>query len=49
MPGYTYLGFCRKAMAAGCAAYMVSFRGRRAVYAGRDAEMHVEHFPKQEK
>jgi uncharacterized protein YbcV (DUF1398 family) len=44
-PGYTYLGFCRKVAAAGCAGYMVSFSGRRALYFGRTAETHVEHFP----
>jgi uncharacterized protein YbcV (DUF1398 family) len=44
-PGYTYEGFCRKAMAAGCAGYMVSFSGRRAVYFGRTGEVHVERFP----
>jgi len=44
-PGYTYAGFCRKVMAAGCAGYIVSFTGRRAVYFGRDAETHVERFP----
>lgn len=44
-PGYTYEGFCRKAMAAGCAGYIVSFPGRRAVYFGRTAETHVERFP----
>lgn len=43
--GYTYAGFCRKAAAAGCAGYTVSFIGRRAVYSGRTAETHVEHFP----
>lgn len=43
--GYTYEGFCRKVMAAGCAGYVVSFSGRRAVYFGRSAETHVEHFP----
>lgn len=43
--GYTYAGFCRKVIAAGCAGYMVSFSGRRAVYYGRTAETHVEHFP----
>lgn len=46
VPGYTYEGFCRKVMAAGCAGYMVSFSGRRAVYFGRTAETHVEHFPR---
>jgi uncharacterized protein YbcV (DUF1398 family) len=44
-PGYTYRGFCRKVMAAGCAGYVVSFSGRRAVYFGRTAEIHVEPFP----
>ncbi len=44
-PGYTYLGFCEKAKRAGCAGYMVSFPGRRALYFGRDAATHVEHFP----
>jgi uncharacterized protein YbcV (DUF1398 family) len=43
--GYTYAGFCGKVMAAGCAGYIVSFTGRRAVYFGRDAEIHVERFP----
>ncbi len=46
VPGYTYLGFCRKVRAAGCAGYIVSFSGRRAVYFGRDGATHVEHFPK---
>jgi uncharacterized protein YbcV (DUF1398 family) len=44
-PGYTYKGFCEKVMRAGCAGYIVSFRGRRAVYFGRTAEIHVELFP----
>ncbi len=44
-PGYSYAGFCRKVAAAGCAGYTVSFSGRRAVYSGRTAEAHVEHFP----
>jgi uncharacterized protein YbcV (DUF1398 family) len=43
--GYTYEGFCRKVMDAGCAGYIVSFSGRRAIYFGRTAEIHVEHFP----
>ncbi|CAO3421830.1 DUF1398 family protein [Azospirillum doebereinerae] len=43
--GYTYKGFCAKVMAAGCAGYIVSFSGARAVYFGRTAETHVEHFP----
>jgi uncharacterized protein YbcV (DUF1398 family) len=45
VPGYTYAGFCTKVMAGGCAGYIVSFTGRRAVYFGRTAEIHVEHFP----
>ncbi|MGC4025418.1 MAG: DUF1398 family protein [Mesorhizobium sp.] len=45
VPGYTYLGFCEKAARAGCAGYLVSFSGRRALYVGRTAETHVEHFP----
>jgi uncharacterized protein YbcV (DUF1398 family) len=44
IPGYTYESFCRKVMAAGCASYVVSFTGRRAVYLGRAAETHTEHF-----
>lgn len=43
--GYTYPGFCSKVAAAGCAGYIVSFSGRRALYIGRTAEVHVEHFP----
>ena len=43
--GYSYRGFCEKAVSAGCAGYMVSFSGRRALYIGRTAEIHVEHFP----
>jgi uncharacterized protein YbcV (DUF1398 family) len=42
---YTYKGFCAKAKRAGCAGYMVSFPGRRAVYFGRNGDIHVEHFP----
>jgi len=45
VPGYTYEGFCRKVMSAGCAGYIVSFSGRRVLYFGRTAETHVEHFP----
>ena len=44
-PGYTYLGFCRKVMDAGCAGYIVSILGRRVVYFGRTGETHVEVFP----
>ncbi len=46
VPGYSYAGFCAKITAAGCAGYLVSFTGRRAVYFGRTAETHIEHFPK---
>lgn len=45
VPGYSYKGFCKKVMAAGCVGYSVSFIGKRAVYFGRTAETHVEHFP----
>lgn len=45
VPGYTYRGFCEKAAGAGCASYVVSFSGRRALYIGRTGETHVEHFP----
>jgi uncharacterized protein YbcV (DUF1398 family) len=44
-PGYTYKSFCTKAKQAGCAGYMVSFSGRRAVYFGRTGDIHVEPFP----
>ena len=45
VPGYTYDGFCHKVAKAGCSGYVVSFAGRRVVYMGRTAEIHVEHFP----
>lgn len=45
VPGYSYKGFRKKVMAAGCVGYAVSFIGKRAVYYGRTAETHVEHFP----
>jgi uncharacterized protein YbcV (DUF1398 family) len=45
VPGYTYAGFCAKAKAAGCAGYIVSFSGKRAVYFARTGEIHVEYFP----
>jgi uncharacterized protein YbcV (DUF1398 family) len=44
VPGYSYNGFCQKVMKAGCAGYVVSFTGRRAVYMGRTADTHVEYF-----
>ena len=45
VPGYSYTGFCDKAVRAGCAGYIVSFSGRRALYFGRTADTHVEPFP----
>lgn len=45
VPGYSYAGFRRKAAAAGCVGYLVSFPGRRAVYFGRTGEVHTEYFP----
>lgn len=45
-PDYTYAEFCEKAVRAGCAGYLVSFSGRRAVYSGRTGETHVEQFPR---
>jgi uncharacterized protein YbcV (DUF1398 family) len=47
VPGYTYKGFCTKVALAGCAGYIVSFSGRRALYVDRTAETYVEHFPGQ--
>lgn len=44
-PGCSYRRFCRKVAASGCAGYLVSLAGRRAVYFGRDGQTHVEHFP----
>jgi uncharacterized protein YbcV (DUF1398 family) len=41
----TYKEFCERIAAAGCVGYFVSLPGRRAVYYGRTAETHVEHFP----
>lgn len=45
VPGYSYAGFCQKAMDAGCVGYVVSFPGKRAIYSGRTGDTHVEHFP----
>lgn len=45
-PDYSYPEFSARAKAAGCAGYLVSFMGRRAVYFGRSGETHVEHFPR---
>ncbi|RDS82292.1 DUF1398 domain-containing protein [Dyella monticola] len=44
-PDYSYKGFCERVRAAGCAGYLVSILGRRAVYFGRTAETHIELFP----
>ena len=40
---YTYAGLCTKVKAAGCAGYKVSVLGKRVVYFGRSAKIHVEH------
>ncbi len=45
VPDYIYERFWRKVMEAGCAGYVVSFMGRRAVYFGRSDEIHTEYFP----
>jgi uncharacterized protein YbcV (DUF1398 family) len=44
-PGYSFEAFSKNVKAAGCAGYLVSFPGRRVVYFGRTAEIHVEQFP----
>lgn len=41
-----YLEFCERIAAAGCASYIVSLSGRRAVYYGRTGEIFVEPFAK---
>ena len=43
--GYTYHGFCKKVVRAGCAGYLVTFPGKRVVYFGRDGQTHTEFFP----
>lgn len=45
-PDYSYREFGARTRAAGCAGYLVSMPGRRAVYFGRSGETHVEHFPR---
>lgn len=45
-PGYSYRGFCDKVARAGCAGYLVSLTGRRAVYFGGTGETHTEIFPR---
>ncbi|MGE0224001.1 MAG: DUF1398 domain-containing protein [Acetobacteraceae bacterium] len=44
-PDYTYAAFCRNVKACGCAGYIVSFLGRRVLYFGRTADVHIEYFP----
>ncbi|MBT9291648.1 DUF1398 domain-containing protein [Prosthecodimorpha staleyi] len=44
-PDYSYAAFSRSVKASGCAGYIVSFPGRRVLYFGRSADIHVEHFP----
>jgi len=45
-PEYSYQDFCRNVKTFGCAGYIVSFLGRRVLYFGRTADIHVEHFPR---
>ena len=40
-----YPEFILRAIKAGTAAYRVCIRGRRAVYLGRQGDVHIEHFP----
>jgi uncharacterized protein YbcV (DUF1398 family) len=42
---HTYTDFIRKTMAAGCVGYFVQITGRRALYFGRNGEVHTEWFP----
>lgn len=42
---YSYEKFCKKVTTNGCAGYFVSFLGKRVLYFGRTAEIHIEHFP----
>jgi uncharacterized protein YbcV (DUF1398 family) len=42
---HTYTDFIRKTMAAGCVGYFVQITGRRALYFGRNGEVHAEEFP----
>jgi len=42
---YCYDDFCAAIVSAGCAGYIVSLAGRRAVYIGRTGAVHVEPFP----
>jgi uncharacterized protein YbcV (DUF1398 family) len=40
-----YAEFLRQIMAAGCSQYRVFIGGRKAIYFGRNGDMHVEPFP----
>lgn len=40
-----YAEFVRKTIAAGCVGYFVQIAGRRALYFGRQGEIHLEPFP----
>jgi uncharacterized protein YbcV (DUF1398 family) len=40
-----YVEFLRKTMEAGCVGYFVQITGRRALYFGRNGDVHVEPFP----
>jgi uncharacterized protein YbcV (DUF1398 family) len=42
---HTCTDFIRKTMAAGCVGYFVQISGRRALYFGRNGEVHTEWFP----
>lgn len=42
---HTYLDFLRKTQSAGCVGYFVQLTGRRALYFGRNGEVHMEPFP----
>jgi uncharacterized protein YbcV (DUF1398 family) len=40
-----YAEFLRRIMGAGCSHYEVFFKGRKAIYFGRDGEFYAEPFP----
>jgi uncharacterized protein YbcV (DUF1398 family) len=40
-----YTEFLRQIMTAGCVGYFVQIAGRRALYFGRDGDIHLEPFP----
>ena len=41
----SYVEFLGRIVAAGCVGYFVYVAARRAIYLGRNGDMHVEHFP----